>query len=486
MPIPRQFHVEPSRDGGGARGGAWTALVAAWDGPPVGHHETLETVVRAQDVGQKVGVLSAVGAVDLVVGRHHAGHAAVLDDHLEVPRVDLAQGLFVHGGVVGRSLFLDIVGRVVFHTGPDVLLDAGDAGRAHASKKEGVFTVGFLRAPPQRVAKDVHGGGQEHGLFGRHHLIAQGLADAEFEIHVERGASGHSDRERGGIRVRGAGRVDRSVQVDPARTVAEGIALDASGRVVHLAKDVVPVSVCVRTWIRSAHLLGHFGGRHVGHHAGGLGRELGVVGILVGRHLGGIERQGVSRVIARRLGDRAAAVASRGATGAAVAACAAAAVVPAQAPARATVAAATRAACSTFVGGSAGARSAAGPARTVPARTVPARTVPARTAAAAAPAQKTAAAAATRTTVAACARTAAAVSTRAAAISAGATVPAAVASAAAAARSRLCGRLASNCRSTQQNDGQGRVSREGRLMLIHVKLSEVGGGHGEEPLTCES
>jgi hypothetical protein len=155
--------------------------------------------------------------------------------------VDLAQGLLVHLRVVARALVLDVVARVVLHARPDILLDAGHAGRAHAAEQEAVFAVGFLRASPQWVAQDVHRRCKQHGLASRHHLVAHGLADAEFEIHIEGRATGRRHWEHGGVAVRGTGGLDGGVEIHAARAVAEGVALDSLCGVVGLAEDVVPV-----------------------------------------------------------------------------------------------------------------------------------------------------------------------------------------------------------------------------------------------------
>jgi hypothetical protein len=79
----------------------------AWHCPPVGDDEALEAEAALgdgclQNISEQVLVLRALDAVDLVVGRHDAADTAVLNDHLEVTPVDLAQGLLVHDCIMSR------------------------------------------------------------------------------------------------------------------------------------------------------------------------------------------------------------------------------------------------------------------------------------------------------------------------------------------------------------------------------------------------
>ena len=82
------------------------ALLAA----PVGHHDTVEAPLVAQDPGQQVIALLGIFSVELVVRRHHRPGFGLLDCYFEALEVDLAQGAGVHAGVV-----LMTVGLLVVH-----------------------------------------------------------------------------------------------------------------------------------------------------------------------------------------------------------------------------------------------------------------------------------------------------------------------------------------------------------------------------------
>ena len=143
--------------------------------------------------------------------------AAVLDHHLEVAPVNLAQRLLVHDRVRVETVVLDVVGGVVLGGSGDVLLHADHVGGSQASEVEAVLAVGLLGAPPERMAQDVHAGGQDHRVARRDHLVADRLRDLVLEVDVEGGATGHADRE--GRRERVAHPFDG--EVDAARSVAE-------------------------------------------------------------------------------------------------------------------------------------------------------------------------------------------------------------------------------------------------------------------------
>ena len=199
---------------------------SAWHGPPVGHDEARELEIIAQDIGQKLAVLGAIGSAHRIVGRHDARHAAVPDDHLEVSRIDFAQGLLVHGGILRRALVLDVVGGIVFGAGWDVVLNTGNQGCAQSAELEGILSIGLLCPPPKGMAQDIDGRRQHHGLTGRNHLVADGQAYLVFEIRVPGRSAGHGHGEHGGLAVHGAGRLDGSVQVDPTRAIAKGEPFD--------------------------------------------------------------------------------------------------------------------------------------------------------------------------------------------------------------------------------------------------------------------
>ena len=223
-------------------------------------------------------------------------------------RIDLAQGLLIHRSVLGCPQVLDVVGCIVLHAGRNVGLHTRDHCGTQAAELVGILSVSFLRASPERVAQEIDRRCQQHGLTCGDHLVAQGLADLVLEIHVPRCSSRHGDRKHCGLAVHGVGRLNGSVQVDPARAIPERESFDPLGRVVGLAEDVGPVPGGGRPRIRAAHLLGLLRQRKVRERRASLGLELGVlVGRITRHHLrisGRPNRTG-------RLGNRRAARAAR-------------------------------------------------------------------------------------------------------------------------------------------------------------------------------
>ena len=88
---------------------------------------------------------------------------------------------------------------IVLGVGGDVLLDADRHRRGQAADVERILAVGLLRAAPERMAEQVHAGGEQQRLLGGLHLVADRLADGVLEVEVEGRAAGHADRERGRV-----------------------------------------------------------------------------------------------------------------------------------------------------------------------------------------------------------------------------------------------------------------------------------------------
>jgi hypothetical protein len=181
-------------------------------------------------------------------------------------------------------IVLDVVGGIVLGAGCNVGLHTRNQRRAQAAELVGIFSVGFLCASPERVAQEIHCRCQQHGLIGSGHLVANGLANLVLKIHVPRGPTRHGNRKHRGLAVHGGRRLNRRVQIDPARSVPEGESLDAPCGVVRLAEDIGPVPAVCCPRRRTTHLLGLFSHREVDDHRIGLGQVLGVIWI-AGHHL---------------------------------------------------------------------------------------------------------------------------------------------------------------------------------------------------------
>ncbi len=83
------------------------------DAVPVGHDETVEAPLVAQDLGEQPSVLCGVFAGDLVVRAHDAPGARFLDGALERSEVELAERALVDVDVDGHPFDLGVVGHEV-------------------------------------------------------------------------------------------------------------------------------------------------------------------------------------------------------------------------------------------------------------------------------------------------------------------------------------------------------------------------------------
>ncbi len=233
---------------------------------------------------RRCGFCVELDVVDQVVGRHDAADAAVLNDHLEVARVDLAQRLLVHFRVLRRARLLDVVGREVLGAGRDVLLQADREGRRHAADVVRVLAVGFLRAAPVGVADDVHAGGEQHVVQGRRRLVTGSRADTLLEVEIPgRRADRRSGEHRGVVATAVGAVVLPRVEVHAAtgvavvvpanvadaRDVEVGAALDvqivpgAGGDAEHLAGPAFAVHLAQSVGDGLGHLGRHAVGLHV-------------------------------------------------------------------------------------------------------------------------------------------------------------------------------------------------------------------------------
>ncbi len=193
--------------------GAHAGGVVVRPDDPIGLHETLKAPLVLEDVLQQWRGEVAVEAVDLVVRAHHRRDVRVLHGAAEVREVDLAQRALVDGHVHHVPGVFDAVRREVLGAGEHSLrLHALDERHAHRAQMSDVFGVGLLRAPPERVAKDVDRRREEHVGAGRALFTRHRRTHAALEPHVEGRATHHRDGERGSVLVRDAAQPTRAIE----------------------------------------------------------------------------------------------------------------------------------------------------------------------------------------------------------------------------------------------------------------------------------
>ena len=134
-------------------------------GGVVGDHETLESPLCAQDVGEQQSIGRGRHTVDVVEGGHDR-EGARIDRGLEGRQVNFAQGLqgYVDCVVVESARNAAICGEM-FGRGQErllrgqvVSLEAAHPGGGKACTQERVFTRAFRDPPPALVAGHVHHG----------------------------------------------------------------------------------------------------------------------------------------------------------------------------------------------------------------------------------------------------------------------------------------------------------------------------------------
>ena len=160
------FVVDPGAQGGGHGAGRVGCVVVVGadvgDRVAVGDHVAVEAPGAAQRVLQQQLAGAGRLAVDPVVGAHHRAGATF--DHrgaerrqvgvLKVAARDVDVGVVaggfraaVHGVVLGRGDHVQPLRMIALH--------ALDVGHADPRGQERILAIGFLAAPPARVAEDV-------------------------------------------------------------------------------------------------------------------------------------------------------------------------------------------------------------------------------------------------------------------------------------------------------------------------------------------
>ena len=162
----------------------------------VGHHESGEAPLLAQDVGEQVPVLPCPGSVHRVIGAHHTIHAGV-DDGAEVRQECLTQHVLVDPDVDPEPRLLHRVEREVFDTGEQPPVHALHRRGAHCAHQHRILAVGLLCPPPAGGIGDVDAdAGPQVGAL-RARLGSDGVGDGCFHIRIPRRGPGDGNRKRG-------------------------------------------------------------------------------------------------------------------------------------------------------------------------------------------------------------------------------------------------------------------------------------------------
>ena len=165
------------------------------DAVPVGHDETVEAPLVAQDLGEEPSVLCGVFTGDLVVRAHDAPGARLLDGALERPQVQLAQRAFVDVDVDGHPLDLGVVGdEVLDGDGNVVRLDPTNPGAPERAGELGVFAVALEGATTDGRAMQVDGGAEHDVCTLADRFGADERAEFSDQIGIPRGAGGDARR----------------------------------------------------------------------------------------------------------------------------------------------------------------------------------------------------------------------------------------------------------------------------------------------------
>ena len=149
---------------------------------------------------QQIVVLARVLAVDGAVGAHHRGGVSLLGGGPERGQVDLVLGPLADDHVVGRRVpvgLLVVHGEVLDLGHLSLALHPVDVRHGHRGVQVRVLGVGLERAPPARVAVDVHRRAQvDHGALAAL-LRPDDLAVLGGQGPVPGGGQGHRGGELG-------------------------------------------------------------------------------------------------------------------------------------------------------------------------------------------------------------------------------------------------------------------------------------------------
>ena len=125
---------------------------------PVRHDQPVEAPLVAQHPVDEVGLLAAVGPVDLVVGGHHRPDAGLSHGGLEGDEVDLAERALGDFGADGHPLVLLVVAGVMLDAAPDPsALHPAHVGDGQAGREQRVLGEGLEGASGERGPGDADG-----------------------------------------------------------------------------------------------------------------------------------------------------------------------------------------------------------------------------------------------------------------------------------------------------------------------------------------
>ena len=163
---------------------------------PVGHDQSVEAPLPAQDHLEQLGRLGGVDAVDEVVGSHDGGGAGLAHADLEGAQVEVAQGSGADPTVGVEAIGLLVVAGQMFdgHAPSRMGLDPAGDGGGEASGQQRVLGEVLEVASAQDAAVQVEGGGEPEVDAEALHLgpddVAEPLGQRRVPGLGERGADG--------------------------------------------------------------------------------------------------------------------------------------------------------------------------------------------------------------------------------------------------------------------------------------------------------
>jgi len=166
---------------------------------PVGNDEPFESKLLLQNAGEKIGILGAVDAVQLVVGGHYGPDAGFLHAGFECGEIDFVEGALVDVGVDAMALKLLVIGREMLERRDDSFaLHTLDIGNTHARGQVRIFAVAFKVATPERDTIDVDGGAENHVAAQGLYFLGDGLTFSLDQVAIPGGGHGYTGGEAGG------------------------------------------------------------------------------------------------------------------------------------------------------------------------------------------------------------------------------------------------------------------------------------------------
>ena len=169
------------------------------EGAPVGDHQPFKAPFLPEDIGQKLLVVGAVGAVDLVVGAHDRGRLGNLHCQLKGSQVQLPQGAVIENAVGGKTLvFLTVAGKVLQRCAHTVFLQAPNLRGGQQAGQQRILGEVFKIPPAAGITFQIGAGAKDQSYAGGRGFRADGRAHFLQQLQVP-GAGGQGRRgETGG------------------------------------------------------------------------------------------------------------------------------------------------------------------------------------------------------------------------------------------------------------------------------------------------